>query len=479
MGDINDTLRDQGADAVRERINNAERYNPSEMMTDLGNARRLVRLYGTDLRYVHAWRKWLIWEDGHWRQNDDGCVMRMAKAAVEEMFAEASRVNDEARRTAMRNHALKSQSAPRLSAMVMLAESESKVVLPAKKLDADPYLLGVRNGVIDLRTVTFREARRDDYVTKIAGAIFDGQAWCPNWIEFLKEILDEEMIGYVQRAMGYILTGLTGEEVMFVPWGDGFNGKSTFRETIFAMLGDYAVGADASLLVTSRRSGGATPDLARLHGRRLVTINETEQNALLNESRVKFITSHDIVTARNLYEEPFDFNPTHKTWLTTNHKPIVRGIDEGIWRRIHLLPFTKTIPAKKREVNFRERVLLPELPGIINWSLDGLRAYWRDGLRPPEIVTHATKEYREDMDLIGHWIAERCSHDGDSAVTTKTLHSDYSAWTRQEIGFAVSTIAFGRDLAARGFEKTRIKYEKGFRGLRLRDPGKRELPLDF
>ena len=215
--------------------------------------------------------------------------MRMAKATVEEMFTEASRINDEARRTALRNYALKSQNAQRLAAMIKLAESESEVVLSVEKLDADPYLLGVRNGVIELRSGKFRAAKRDDYVTKIAGVAFDAAAKCPQWESFLEKIIgDAELIEYLKRATGYVLTGLTGEEVMFIPWGSGSNGKSTYLETLFRLMGDYAVAADASLLVTNKRQGGATPDLVRLHGRRLVAINETEQNDHLNESRVKF-----------------------------------------------------------------------------------------------------------------------------------------------------------------------------------------------
>jgi putative DNA primase/helicase len=198
---------------------------------------------------------------------------------------------------------------------------------------------------------------------------------------------------------------------------------SHFRETIFALLGDYAVGADASLLVTNKKTGGATPDLARLHGRRLVAINETEQNDFLNEARVKFITSHDIITARNLYEEPFDFTPTHKTFLTTNHKPIVRGTDEGIWRRIHLLPFIKVIPAKERDANFRDKKLLPELPGILNWALDGLKEYQRNGLNPPKVVMDATGEYRQDMDIIGNWIDEQCELDPAAETQTRSFIS--------------------------------------------------------
>jgi putative DNA primase/helicase len=253
--------------------------------------------------------------------------MRMAKATIDEMFEEASKINDKSRRAAQRRYALKCQSAGKLAATILLAESESEVVLAVVELDADPYILGVQNGIVDLRTGTFRQARREDYVTKRACTSYDANARCPKWEAFLEKVLTGELIRYLQRVCGYILTGSTAEEEMFVLWGLGANGKSTFRETIFALLGDYAVGADASLLITNKKSGSATPDVARLYGRRLVTINETEQNALLNEARVKFITGNDVITARNLYEKLFDFVPTHKTILTTNHKPIVRCTD--------------------------------------------------------------------------------------------------------------------------------------------------------
>src|SRR6516162_3709046 len=173
-----------------------------------------------------------------------------------------------------------------------------------------------------------------------------------------------------------------------------------------ALLGDYAVGSDASLLITSKHTGGATPDLARLYGRRLVTINETSPNDFLNESRMKFITSHDVITARHLYENFFDFPPTHKGFLTTNHKPIVRGTDHGIWRRLHLVPFLVKIEEKERDKHFREKKLAPELSGILNWAIAGCASYLKDGLNPPKSVTDATEDYRHDMDLVGLWIEE-------------------------------------------------------------------------
>ena len=436
---------------ARQKIKETSHH---ERLTDVGNAKRLVRMHGEDVRHVYLWREWLTWDNGHWRHDIDGSITRMAKETVEEMFAEAALINDPDRRRAMLLHALKSQAATRLTAMIQLASSEIEVVLQPSMLDADPNLLGVQNGVINLNTGEFRAASREDYVTKFTGVSYDPDAKCPNWNAFLKKIVtDDELIKYLGRVVGYTLTGNTVEEVMFVLHGLGANGKSTFRETIFALLGDYAVGADASMLVTNKRAGGATPDLARLNGRRLVTVNETQQNDLLNESRVKFITGHDVITARNLFKEFFDFTPTHKTFLTTNHKPIIRGTDEGIWRRIHLLPFTKTIPAEEREVNFREKMLMPELPGILNWALEGLKDYQKNGLKPPAIVTAATNEYKEDMDLLGRWMEDCCEMDEKSETPTADLHSNYEKWMEHEVGFAMSGIAFGRELANRGFEK--------------------------
>ena len=473
-------MENGGAPYVKRQIERAAKLmkeaRGAETFTDVGNARRLVRFGGEDLRYVHAWRSWLIWHDGHWRRDEDGAIVRMAKATVEEMFTEASRINDEAKRTALRNYALKSQNAQRLAAMIKLAESESAVVLSVEKLDVDPYLLGVRNGVIELRSGKFRAARQEDYVTKLAGVVYDAAAKCPQWESFLEKIIgDAELIEYLKRATGYVLTGLTGDEVMFIPFGSGSNGKSTFIETVFFLMGDYAMAADASLLVTNKRQGGATPDLVKLHGRRLVAINETEQNDHLNESRVKFITSNQTITARGLYEGFIDFTPTHKTFMATNYKPIVKGTDEGIWRRIHLLPFVKVIPSEERDPNFRERVLLPELPGILNWAIDGLMAYWKVGLSPPAAVNAATDEYRKDMDIVGRWIEERCLLDKNAEETSRVLYEDYKGWADAEIGFYKKKIGFGRDLSSRADQLGLTNVEpkrglSGWRGIRLRPP---------
>ena len=284
--------------------------------------------------------------------------------------------------------------------------------------------------------------------------------------EFLLGILPKEMIPYTQRAFGYCLTGLVGEEVLFLWWGNGANGKSTLRETIFELMGDYVIAADATLLIERKNSGGgATPEVARLHGKRLVTINETSKGDVLNEARVKFITGQDTITARNLYEDFFDFKPTHKTIPATNHKPIVKGLDEGIWRRIHLWPFLITIPKEERDKFFRQKLLVPELSGILNWMLRGLKDYQVQGLKPSKTVEDATKEYRKDMDLITLWIEERCIRaDG---VRSHNLYQDYKEWSLREINGAISSKKFTIDLKTLGFEQDNKKRGRPIIGLRL------------
>jgi putative DNA primase/helicase len=299
---------------------------------------------------------------------------------------------------------------------------------------------------------------------------YDPEATCPNWLECLDKITNknDELIAYLQRKMGYMLTGSVREEVLFIAHGDGKNGKSTYRETLHELLGDYAIVADAGLLLERRQAGSATPEVARLKGRRLVCINETSENDRLNEARVKFITSIDTITARKLYRDPFDFKPTHKAMLTTNHTPIIRGTDEGIWRRIHLLPFTVTIPAHEVKRDYREEELRPELPGILNWALDGLKAYREIGLAPPDTVRGATEKYRRDMDVFTHWLQDRCVVEPGASVPATDAYADYARWAKDDIGWVMSQNRFGRSLTEKGFTKDKVGGRRVIKGLRLK-----------
>ena len=237
-------------------------WTNAEFHTDLGNARRLIARHGTDIRFIPEWHNWSVWDGARWRVDDDGAVMRLAKENVESMYAEALRLSDVDKRTELLKHALKCQAAARLDAMVSLATTEAAIVLPAQQLDADPWLLGLPNGVLELRTGKFRVAERQDFVTKRMSVAFDPEATCPNWLEFINMITggDRLLAAYLQRAVGYTLTGTTREEVLFVLHGTGNNGKSTWRETLHILFGDYAMAADAGLLIERKTPGGATPE---------------------------------------------------------------------------------------------------------------------------------------------------------------------------------------------------------------------------
>jgi putative DNA primase/helicase len=442
--------------------------------TDLGNAKRLVARFGADIRFVPERKCWIVWDGTRWRIDSDGEIMRRAKQVTVEMLREAVNIEDSDKRDRQVKHALKCQAAPRLAAMILVASTEAEVVISIEKLDADPMLLGVLNGVIELRTGKFRKAKREDFITMQANVTYDPDATCRNWKRFQIKITagDRKLIRYKQEALGYCLTGLVTEEKAFIWYGTGDNGKSTERETVFSLMGDYAIAASADLLMEKQSSESATPQVARLKGRRIVAINETREGAILNEARLKYITGHDTISARFLHENPFDFYPSHKPFITTNHKPIVRGTDHGIWKRLHLWPYTVKIPKEEIEREFRERKLMPERSGILNWMLTGLRAYLQRGnLAAPAAVDGATAAYRQDMDVIAQWIEERCSVHPQATITSRAAYSDYEQWARDEIGWVFTKVKFRRNLIDRGFAADKgSQGQRVIQGLRLKEP---------
>ena len=359
-----------------------------DFCTDLGNARRLVARHGDDIHFVAQWDQWLFWNQffRRWEIDQNGVITRLAEDTVLAMFDQALELNNQADRNELLKHAMKSQSEPRINAMISLARAEEGVTISPDQLDADPWLFGVQNGVVDLRDVTFRFPRRENLIMKSAGTAFDLNADCPNWDQFLRTITngDRDLQAYLQRMVGYMLTGSVREEVCFILYGVGRNGKSTFRETVHTLLGTYALAADANLMIERKSAGGATEEIARLKGKRFVAVNETAENDQLNETRIKFITSQDMITARNLYGHYFDFFPTHKTTITTNHKPIIRGTDEGIWRRVHLVPFLVSIPPNPWR-GLSRTTASPRVAGDTELGVGRFECLFARGPQPPAI----------------------------------------------------------------------------------------------
>ncbi|MGH6690151.1 MAG: DNA primase family protein [Vicinamibacterales bacterium] len=438
-------------------------------LTDLGNAQRLVWDHGRDLHYIHAWGAWLIYDGRRWAQDETGEVQRRAKATVVGMYAGAAYSEDIETRRTLARHATKSESARALTAMVTLAQSEPGIPVTLKELDADPWLLNVLNGTLDLRTAQLREHRREDLLTKLTPVEYLPEAACPTFLAFLDRVMEgkQDLVCFWQKWMGYSLTGDTSEQAIVIAWGNGANGKTTLIVTTAHALDDYARSTPVETLLAKNGDTEVRHDLARLLGARFVAAVESDAGRRLSESLVKQITGGDRIIARSLYRDSFEFAPTFKLVLATNHRPVIRGTDHAIWRRIRLLPFAVTIPPEEQDRQLPDK-LRAELPGILRWAVEGCLAWQRDGLGLPEAVRDATEAYREDMDTLGEFLGTRCVIEPGARTTSGALYRAYTAWCQQADERPVSQKALGRALTERGAKSIRTGSWRGWIGIQLR-----------
>lgn len=444
--------------------------SPTERNTDLGNARRLIRQHGADMRYAPG-LGWLVWDDARWRADDNGETMRRAKDTVQAIYAEAARESDDTRRQQLAKWAASSESVNRLGAMIELARTEPGVHISVEALDADPWLLGVANGVIDLSTGRLRSACREDLITKRVPVVFDPKAECPEFKKFLHRIFngDKNLIAYVQRAVGYSLTGDTREQCLFLLHGTGENGKSTLLNALGAVLGEYATTTPTSTLM-AKNHDSIPNDIARLRGARFVDAVETEEGRRFAESLIKQLTGGDRIAGRFLHKEYFEFRPRFKLWIAANHKPTIRGDDHAIWRRIRLIPFEVQIPKREKVLNFYETKLRPELPGILRWAVEGCRQWQRDGLRPPAVVSNATDAYRQEMDALRTWIDERCETGKNKKGQAAKLYESYKQWTEACGERTLAQRDFARRMEERNFKRKREKTGWVYLGVDVQAP---------
>ena len=434
-------------------------------LSDAGNAERFVKMHGLDVRFCPV-VGWLVWDGRRWSPDMSGELMRRALESARLLYLQADRAADQKEAARTYSWARASESANRLKATLEIAASHLDVVVAPERLDADPMLLNVMNGTIDLRSGTIRRHDPLNLITKLAPVHFDQKATAKLWPAFLERIMGQntDLIEFLQRAVGYTLTGDVGEHVLFLLYGTGANGKSTFLETIRTLLGDYAMQADFSTFTNGRASQGGAPrnDVARLKGARFVSGVEMEAGSYLSESTVKQMTGGDTVTARFLYKEFFEYKPAFKLFLAANHRPHVRQTDEGIWRRIRLVPFTVTIPPDERDKKLPAR-LAGELPGILNWALDGVRLWQENGLRAPKEVDDATNDYREDNDPLRDFLEAKCSVGAAKTASFSLLYRAYSDYCGQMHEDPMTKKQFGESLTERG-----ITADKGSGGTRIR-----------
>ena len=439
-------------------------------LNDVGNGQRFVESYGNVVRYIHESGHWLMWKDSFWQHDKMSIIMEFAKHTASLIYNEAAVASEKEVRTKLAKHAEQSLNLPRLKAMIESAQSDRSVSISAGDLDHDGMLLGVQNGVVDLRTGEFRGARRADLITKKCATQFDSTACCPLFEGFLSRVMgsDKDMVAFLQRVAGYLLTGKTIEHKFAFIHGTGANGKSTFLEILLKLLGDYAAQAQPETFMLKRSGGGIRNDIARLVGKRLVVSNEVQDGAHLDENLVKQLVGGDTVTARFLFKEHFEFRPQFKLMIAGNHLPVVKGDDHGIWRRVLFVPFLESIPESERDKHLGSK-LEAELSGILNWAIIGCLAWQRDGLNPPERVLDATKQYRVDMDLLAHWLEEECEVASGKQVSSKRLYESYKRWCDMGSIKPLSQLAFHRKMEARGFHKTHTRSCNMFEGLALKE----------
>ena len=441
--------------------------------TDLGNAQRLVRLFGDRIRYVHAWGRWLVWDGKRWAQNDRGQVQGFAKKTVMAMHEEAlKRPDGRDARKALSTWAFGSESEGRLKAMVSLTQTEPEIPLVPDELDSDPWAFNVLNGTIDLQTGDLFEHDQGDQITKLAPVEYDPSAIAPTWDRFLLEIMADrpDLVSFLQRLIGYSLTGLTTEHVLLFLYGLGANGKTTFLNTVLTLAGDYGRQSEPELLIRKRRDSHPT-GVADLKGARVVVTSEIDAGRSLAESLLKQLTGGDRIVARFMKRDFFEFEPSHTLWLAANYRPVVKGTDTAIWRRIHLIPFDVTFPPDRQDPDLTKK-LRAELPGILNWAVRGCLEWQREGLNPPAEVRAATDGYRDDMDVLGGFISEHCAVEEGAEAEARDLYKEYTVWAEAGGEKKLAKNVFGRQLQERGFES--FKHAKHrrvvYRGIGLGKP---------
>jgi putative DNA primase/helicase len=438
--------------------------------TDTDNARRLVKRFGTFIRFVPERRDWFAFDGQIWREDTSRQRLVFAQASARLIAVEADLLNDDRRADDRRRWAKHSLGAGSVRRALEMAQPHATRSIT--DFDSDPWLINVKNGTLDLRTGDLRSFDSGDYLTRLAGTTYEPDAECVRFKQFLREIFtgDKELIGFVRRYIGYTLTGSTAEQCFLFLQGTGRNGKSTLIQILQQMLGQYARSTPTDTLLAKHTASSTSNDLARLHGARMVSAIEANPNRQLDEALIKQITGGDRIAARFLYAEYFEYTPEFKLWFVANHPPRLRSTDDALWRRILVLPFDVAIQRERADPDLIAN-LRTELPGILAWAVRGCRRWQRDGLQPPDRVVAATQRYRKEVDHVRRFLQECVTSTDDAAVTRSNLiYERYERWCAETGEHGVSMKALAARLTEAGFSRYRIpgNGRHAWRGIELR-----------
>jgi putative DNA primase/helicase len=455
-------------------------------LTDFGNSERLVDQANYYIRYCHQFTSWYIYttSEGRWKKDDNGFINRIGKDVIRRVHVEASRAPTKDSTKSYSGWAYKCECRAALNSMVSLAQNSKRIVVSPDELDSNDYQFNLRNGTLDLKTLELQDHNRMNFITRLADYEYDDKAQCPQFKKYLNRIFrsrtdKDEMIAFLQRAVGYTLTGSTGEQCLFLLYGSGANGKSVFLDVLNALLGEYGTVTQSRTFTTER--GEISNDIAALAGKRMVYASENSSDTHLDESIIKQLTGGENISARFLHQEFFTFKPRFKIWWAFNHPPAISDMTNSIWRRIKIIPFNEVLPESEWDKKLAEKLISHELPGILNWAIEGLKDYYRLGsLTPPKVIADATTQYKEDQDILHDFVIDYCDFPTENDPFGKLfeekssdLYSAYKIWnTYNGDEKPMSSTKFGRLMHDKGFQRERKSDGKYYIGIRFKT-GKR------
>lgn len=447
-------------------------------MTDTGNAQRLRDRFRGNVRYSYTRKRWMYWTGKVWRYDDTGEIKKLADCIVEDLKAEAFECEDEKEREMKLRFAHKTANSGSKCNMILEAQHLDGIPIIINELDCYNDYLNCQNGIVNLRNGELIPHDPNFMMSKITNTEYDATSGKKpvKWLKFLDDVTngDKELQHYLQKCIGYSLTGSIKEQCAFFLYGIGNNGKSTFIETIADMLGDYASNAQPETIMMKKNGEGVGADIARLKSARMVTSEEPTEGVRLNEGLVKQLTGGGKVTCRFLYGDDFEYSPEFKIWIATNHKPVIRGTDVGIWRRIRLIPFEVNIPADKVDKQLKYK-MREEMPQIMRWAVDGCRMYLKEGLESPECVKKSTEEYKTEMDLLATFM-DSCleiDYTTPDGIPANELYSMYVAWATENKEYVMTSRKFFTEIAKKVPEKARASSGVIYKKLKVTDTGRR------
>jgi len=443
-------------------------------LTDSGNAERLADLFGDIVHYVREWKQYIVYNGKIWESDISGArMMAFAKQTARSLYKEASKEDDDDHRIALAKHARFSEGDQRRKAMISCFMAEPGVEISARQLDTDPLLLNCLNGTIDLRAGQLRAHNKADFITQIVPVKYNPEARSDFWDTFLQQIFDskQELIDYIQRAIGFSATGSQAELVMFFNWGTGWNGKSTLLGVIQDVLGqDYTAEIEPEVFMVQKFGKGTGPDegAAMLYKKRFVRSSETHESQKLSVDLIKRMTGGENLDCHRKWQHIFSYRPTHKLWLSGNHEPVITDTTDSIWLRLKKIPYTVTFTAEKRNPNLRDELLKGHREAILAWIVRGCLEWQRIGLAEPEVVTTATNQYRQEQDILADFLAECCVLQYSATITVADCYKEYKQWCEDNETYYIHKNTFNKRLEEKGLTKARGTGNKmTWHGIRL------------